>query len=275
MITDALMPFRPLMLVLCLIPAAYAADLKPETVAAFDRYVRLSEQRMANEARLESFLWLDGQPSAKRMEIGAQLKSGKVITGRLETMDQGKAIPVPAGMIHHWIGTVFIPHVTLPELLKFLQDYDHQSESYAPDVERSKLLARDGEHFRVFLRLRKTKVVTVVMNTEYDVQYSQLDANRATSRSYSTRIAEVENAGKNDERENPVGHDTGFMWRLNSYWRFEEKDGGTYVQLEAISLTRDIPAGLGWLIGPFVTSIPQQSIVFTLSRTRDRLSAPR
>jgi len=64
------------------------------------------------------------------------------------------------------------------------------------------------------------------------------------------------------------------MWRLNSYWRFLQRDGGVYVQLEAISLTRDIPAGLGWLVKPFVTSIPRESIEFTLSRTRRSLADP-
>jgi hypothetical protein len=116
-------------------------------------------------------------------------------------------------------------------------------------------------------------VVTVVLDSEYDVHYFHLDAARAGSRSYSTRIAEVENQGKSDEREKPVGDDNGFLWRLNSYWRFWERDGGVYIQLEAISLTRDIPAGLGWLIQPFITSIPEESLRFTLGRTQAALSA--
>jgi hypothetical protein len=119
--------------------------------------------------------------------------------------------------------------------------------------------------------LRKTKVVTVILNTEYDVTYTRLDAGRATSDSRSTRIAEVENAGKPNQSEKAVGNDSGFMWRLNSYWRFQQRDGGVYVQLEAISLTRDIPTGLGWLISPFISSIPKESLVFTLTHTREVL----
>jgi len=82
----------------------------------------------------------------------------------------------------------------------------------------------------------------------------------------------VENAGKPNEAEKPVGDDDGFLWRLDSFWRFAERDGGVYLQLEAISLTRDIPAGLGWLVGPFVTSIPKESLEFTLTRTREALA---
>src|SRR5271163_3848194 len=88
------------------------------------------------------------------------------------------------------------------------------------------------------------------------------------SRSHTTRIQEVENAGKSDERLDPEGHDRGFLWKMNTYWRFEEKDGGTYVECRSISLTRDIPAGLGWLIGPYVTSVPRESLTFTLATTR-------
>jgi hypothetical protein len=112
----------------------------------------------------------------------------------------------------------------------------------------------------------------VVLDTEYDVHYVHLNATRAYSRSYSTRVSEVESAEQPGEHHKPAGNDSGFLWRLNSYWRFQEQDGGVYVQLEAISLTRDIPDGLGWLIRPFVTSIPRESLVFTLVRTRKALN---
>jgi len=126
--------------------------------------------------------------------------------------------------------------------------------------------------FKCFLRLRQTKLLTVVLDTQYDVHYARLDSTRAYSRSYSTRVAEVESAAQPGEHEKPIGNDSGFLWRLNSYWRFREGDGGVYVQLEALSLTRDIPDGLGWLIRPFLTSIPRGSLVFTLSRTREGLA---
>jgi hypothetical protein len=245
-----------------------AEQLKSETVRAFDHYVELSEQRMASELRSGHFLRVDDLSPNQKDADYARLRQGEVVIERLATLDQGHSISVPGGLVHHWVGTVFIPRTTLARTLAFLQDYDEQYKYYAPDVQQSRLIERDGNHFRIFLRLRKTKVVTVILNTEYDVRYVPLASDRAASYSYSRRIAEVENAGKPNESEKPVGNDSGFLWRLNSYWRFLERDGGVFVQLEAISLTRDIPAGLGWLIGPFVTSIPKESLTFTLTHTQ-------
>ncbi len=196
--------------------SASAEQLKPETVAAFNHYVELSERQMSDAP----FLHIDElRPPEPDAEF-ARLRAGEVITDRLHTRDQGQPISVPGGLIHHWIGTAFVPGVTLAQTLSFLEDYDHQYKFYTPDVQRSKLIERDGDHFRIFLRLRKTKVVTVILNTEYDTKYIRLDTDRATSDSRSTRIAEVENAGKPNESEKPVGNDNGFLWRLNSYWRF-------------------------------------------------------
>lgn len=248
-----------------------AEQLKPETVAAFDHYVRLTEQRMAGEQNSNGFLWIDAAGPEKRNDYLARLRKGEVIVQRMETLDHGRAIDVPNGLVHHWTGVVFIPAVSLPQTLALLQDYNNQYKFYSPDVERSRLLSRKDDDFRVYLRLRRKKVVTVVLNTEYDVHYINHGGDRAGANSYSTRIAEVERAGQTGETEKPPGNDNGFLWRLNSYWRFWQRDGGTYVQLEAISLTRDIPVGLGWLVRPFVTSVPQESLQFTLTRTRASL----
>jgi len=262
---------RTIVAVLLCSCAGRAVDLKPETSTAFNRYVLVSEQRMQSDLQSGTFLWVDGLPTQQREEAYARLKQGEVVAQKLETLDRGASIPVPGGLIHHWLGVVFIPHTNLKHTLALLQDYDQHSRIYLPRVLRSKVIQHSGDDFKVFLRLRDTKIVTVVLDTEYDVHYVYMDATRAYSQSYSTRVQEVEHAGQPDEREKPVGHDSGFLWRLNSYWRFWERDGGVYVQLEAISLTRDIPEGLGWLVRPFITSIPKESLAFTLNRTREAL----
>jgi len=123
----------------------------------------------------------------------------------------------------------------------------------------------------MFLRFSMTKVITVVVNTEHDAQFYRDGPGRARSRIYSTRIAQVENAGTPNERELPVGRDGGYLWRLNTYWRLLQRDGGVYVQCESISLTRGIPFGFAWMIRPFVTSIPRESLEFTLNTTRTTL----
>jgi len=252
-------------------PPLNAETLKPETVAAFDHYVQLSEQRMEKEVRSGPFLRLDGLPQKDRDAALAQLKNGEVVTERLATVDQGRKIDVPDGLIHHWIGTVFVPGATLTRTVAFLQDYDNRAKYYAPAVERSHLIQRNGDHFRMYMRLRDKKIITVVLDTDYDITYASLGPDRTVCRSVTTRVAQVENDGQKDEFTKPVGNDSGYMWRLNTYWRMEHRDEGTYVQLEAISLSRSIPAALDWMIGPIVNRFPRQSLEFTLGRTREAL----
>ena len=196
------------------------------------------------------------------------MQQGEVVTARVKTQDASGEIHTPGALIHHWVGTVFIPGASLQQALALLQDYDRHSIYYRPDVSKSKTLGHAGDDFKVYLRMTRKKVITVVLDTEYDVHYKRIDNLRAQSFSYSTRIAEVEHAGESNEAALPPGADHGFMWRLNSYWRFSEADHGVYVQCEAISLTRDIPTGLQWLIGPFIESIPKESLEFTLGATR-------
>jgi hypothetical protein len=249
--------------------APAAATLKPGTIAAFDTYVKLTDARSNEELRRgTALLWIDGLPDGERAQVYDALKRGEVKMQKLETLQNGEKIRCPGGMIHHWVGVAFIPAAKLQDVLAVLQDYDHHAQYYAPDVEQSKVESHDDDHFLVFLRFRRHKVITVVLNTRHDVRYFRDSATRGHSRSSAIRIAEVENAGKPNEREKPPGDNGGYLWRMETWWRMEERDGGVYVQSEVVSLTRDIPAGLGWLIGPFVTSIPKETLTFTLQATR-------
>ncbi|HYL84928.1 MAG TPA: hypothetical protein VE263_11885 [Candidatus Angelobacter sp.] len=250
------------------------AKLKTETAAVFDHYIKLTERR--NEVELQrgtNLLWIDGLPAKERAEAYAALKNGEVRMRRVEATENGKPIHCPGGLIHHWAGVVFIAGAKLDDVLGMLEDYDHHSVYYGPDVERSKIESRNGEHFRVFLRFRRHKVITVVLNTEHEIEYFHDGPGRAHSRSSAVRVAEVENPGKSDEREKPPGDDGGYLWRMETWWRFEESDGGVYVQSEVVSLTRDIPAVLSWMIGPFVTSIPKETLTATLVATRKAVEA--
>jgi len=246
-----------------------SADLKPQTLEAFSRYVQATETRIREERRPEAFLYIENLPEPRRSQVADQLRRGEIFMERLRTRDAtGHEIEAPDAIIHHWVGAVFIPGATLRQTLDLVQDYDHHQEFYKPEVVRSRLVSHQGNDFAVYYRLRKKKIITVTLNTNYDVHYFPLDARHCYSQSYSTRIAEVADADTPQEHEKPVGHDGGFLWRLYSYWRFEEKDGGAYVECEAVSLTRDIPTGLGWLIKPFITSIPRESLQMTLGSTR-------
>jgi hypothetical protein len=251
-----------------------AAQLKTETAEAFDKYIHQKEAQ--NESELKGgkdFLWIDTLPEVERAQLYAKLRLGQVL---LRNNLEGKGVPalvVPKGMIHDWSGIVFIQGVSMAQALAILEDYDRAAEYYQPDVVKSKVLEHSGEEWRIYLRLKRVKVVTVEFDTEYDVHNTKVDAAHAVSQSYSTKIAELEHAGESKERERPVGDDHGFLWRLDSYWRIYEADGGVYVQCEAVSLTRDIPAGLSLVVKPFIKSIPSESLRRTLESTRKAMEA--
>jgi hypothetical protein len=250
-----------------------AADLQPQTAQAYDRYIQLTTAQVTAElAQSGPYLWVERLPPERRAADEAQLRNGQLVIERLDTLDSGETIPVPGGIIHHWIGTAFVPGATLAQTLSFMQDYDHKTEYFKPDIVRSKILRHDGDDYFVLLRFYNKKIITTVIDTDQEVHYHVVDSTHAYSRSRTTRVQEVENAGKSDEKLEAEGHDRGFMWRMNTFWRFEEKGGGTYVECQAISLTRDIPTGLGWMVGSFVTSVPRESLTFTLTTARAALA---
>jgi len=265
-----------LTLLLCLLAGASAAvaaaDLTPAISAAFDRYARLTEQRITAEvADNAKFLWIDTLPQNRRAEVLRGLQQAGVIIERLETRDGSKAIEVPDGLIHHWVGTVFVPGVGVKETLALMQDYDRHAKYFAPAVAGSKLLERDGARFRVALRFYVKKIIAVTMDTENQAEFFQPASDRAHSRIRSTRVTEIADAGTPQEKPKPAGEENGFMWNLNTYWRFLERDGGTYIQCESLTLTRDVPFALAWIVRPIVTQMPRESLTFTLAKARESL----
>jgi hypothetical protein len=244
------------------------AELQPKTVAAFDRYVRLTESRLTREP----YLWVDGLPEPGRAKTLNLVRTGQLSIERLLTRDGEREIEVPDGLIHHWVGTAFIPGATIEQALLLLQNYDQHQRIYTPAVDRSRLISRDGDRFQLFLRFKMKKFITVVVNGEHEAVFRRVGSDRAEGWIHSTRIAEVEHPGEAGERELPVGRDGGYLWRLNTYWRLLPRDKGLYIQCESVSLTRGLPWGLlGLIVRPFVTSIPSESLTFTLETTRKEL----
>lgn len=254
--------------------AVEAAELKKDTAASFDRYIGASEGRMQSELQKGLFLFIDEFPEKRRAQAYAQLRMGQVLVKQVNTREQGSPIEVPHGLAHDWVGLLFIPNSSLEQTLAVLQDYDNHQNTYKPEIRRSKLLNRSGDNFKVLLQFYKKSLVTVVINANFDIHYERFGPNRVVCRSYSTRLAEVENVGQPNERELAVDDAHGYLWRLYSYWRFEEKDGGVYVQLEAIGLSRAVPAFIGWLINPLLRSIPRGTISSLLGATRVAVGQP-
>jgi hypothetical protein len=244
--------------------SAERVSLQPETVFAFDAYVRDAEKLMEQTLHdSDSFLWSDRDrertQQRQRGDVLAQLWSGD---GPVEA---------PHGLIHDWIGAVSVPGATVEKTLTLIQDYDNHKNIYKPDVIDSKLISRNGDDFEIYLRLLKKKVITVVLDTVHKVHYSRPDPSFGYCYSRTIRIAEVQDAGKPDEIVLPPDTGYGFLWRLFSYWKFMDTAEGAVIECRAISLTRDIPTALKWIIQPIVRSLPKDSLVNTLSATRKAL----
>jgi hypothetical protein len=247
--------------------------LQQKTIDAFNHYVQLTEARIASEmGDANNFLWVDRQSEQRRKQLLAELSQGHVVVERMETRESGKELPIPDGLVHHWMATVFVPGVTLQKTVTLMQDFQHHPDIYKPDVVRSKVLNHTGDNFKVYLRLYRKTIVTVVYNTQFDIRFFSVDKARGYSRHVSEKIAEVENPDKSNEREDPAGNDRGFLWRLNTYWRYQEKNGGVYLQIEFITLSRSVPAIIAWLVNPYLRSIPQEYLTHLLGTTRDALT---
>ena len=245
---------------------AKPVQLNPRTLEAFDAYTHEAEIGMEQTQHGGGqFLWSDFNT-----ERADQVRAGKVVA----QFWSGRApVKVPNGLIHDWIGAAFIRDSTISNLLAVIQDYDNHKNIYKPDVIDSKLISRKGNDFQIYLRLLKKKIITVVLDTDHDVHYRPLERTRWICRSHTTRITEVENAGSREERVLQPDTGYGFLWRLNSYWRFQEREAGVIVECRAMSLTRDVPFGLGWAIEPVIQKLPKESLINTLEATRQALHA--
>jgi hypothetical protein len=243
-------------------------SLREATIQGFAKYIAKTEAQNAASLGEGPFLWIDALPEKNRTAAIDKLRGGGVEVRRHREPGAGGNSDVPGGMIHDWQGLIFIPGVKIDDVLKILQDYDRHATYYAPDVAEARIESREGNQFRIFLRFHRKKIVTVVLNTEHAVTYYRDSPFRAHSRSSAVRIAQVEDPGGPNEKEKAPGEDDGFLWRMETWWRLEERDGGVYVQNQVVSLTRDIPTGLAWLIEPFINNIPKETLEFTLEATR-------
>lgn len=250
----------------------HAAELKPGTLLAWDKYVRLTEQRIQNElASGKGFFVHEFGRMKEARATWQRVRSGQVMVARMETEDpRGRSVKVPGGMIHHWRGTILIPSVRLEKVIHRLR-YPDPDVPPQKDVLETRILERDEDSLRIYLKLIRKKIVTVAYNTEHLVRYRWHDPFRASSRSIATRIAELEKLHTPQEREKVPGHDRGFLWRLNSYWRYQQVDAGVVVECESLSLSRGYPVIFKPIVAPIVRSIARKSMKRTLASLRQRL----
>ncbi|KAA6455883.1 hypothetical protein DYQ86_26975 [Acidobacteria bacterium AB60] len=233
------------------------AQPDPAANAGFDAYTRTLETRLAEQHRnVANFIAPVNLPDA-----GARLRKGEFL---IENLTPNPPLELPGALLFHWRGTAFVPGATAADVGRLLQDFDAYPRYFAPQVLQASVLSREGDHLVAQMRVRQKHVITVVLDTTYDITFAHLDAQHGYSLSRSTQISEIEDAGTPKEHALPPEKEHGFLWRLNTYWTREERDGGLYLQIESVSLTRSIPSGLGWIVRPFVESIPRESLEFTL-----------
>ncbi len=239
-----------------------AADLKKKTLDAWQAYVQLTEERIASELdSRRGFLMQDFKDASEAEKIRAISASGKPYIARMQTRNQANnQINVQDGIVHHRYGSIFIPGAKMPDVLSWVQNFD-QYEAYFTEVEKSKMVSHNGDGFDIFLRLTRTKLgITVHYNTDYTFTFRHHDNARTSGRMISTRIAEIEGVGTRNEKEKSPGRDSGYFWRSNFYWRYLEEKDGTFLECESVSLSREVPFGLGFLFRSFVESIAEETV---------------
>jgi hypothetical protein len=240
--------------------AAAHAQAPPDAIADFTKYTAAVESHLAaDHASKDTPLALADRD---------RLRNGELVIQKL--VPEKDADP-PGAMLHDWRGTAFAPGAAAADFERLLRDFPSYTTVYAPDVVRAAIVTHSGDNYSVTMRVKQKHVLTVVMDTAYDVTFTSPEHTRGWSTSRSTDIREIENAGTEKERTLAPKEEHGFLWRLNTYWTWEERDRGLYLQIESISLTRSIPVGLGFVARPFVESVPKESLEFTLRKTCDAL----
>ncbi|HEX4758977.1 MAG TPA: hypothetical protein VH308_13380 [Terracidiphilus sp.] len=242
-------------MIVAAIPFPSPAEPTLAAVADFNSYIASVESRLSQQHRSpDTFV-----ASAEQNE--ARLRQGELV---IERLTPSHAEDLPGAMLHHWRGTAFAPGATTQDFERLIKNFNAYPQRFSPQVVTARVLSQQDDRYQAVMRVRQKHVIAVVMDTAYDITFGQLDPKHGYSNSRSTRISEIQSPGTDRERPLKPNEEHGFLWRLNTYWSYEQRDGGLYMQIESVSLTRSIPTGLGWAIGPFVQSVPRESLEFTL-----------
>jgi len=249
---------------------APAAHLSQSADSAFRSYIATVEARLRqqHEDPDRCVALLSGDREQARNAMVRDVLAGSV---RTEPLNAGRR-ETGGALLHHWRAAAFVPDAGTKDMIRVLRDYENLPRYYAPEVVSARRVSGDA----VAVRFKRRMAITVVLDAEFRTQ-SGLSGVCGYQTSRSTHIWEVDNAGSAEERRRVEGEDDGFLWRLNSYWSFVNWGRGVLIECEAVSLTRDVPAGLGWIISPLIDSVPRESIEFTMTATRNALleSIPR
>jgi hypothetical protein len=263
------LPFLLFLLVLAA-TASRAEEPVPAATAAYNNYLVRLEGRLAQQHRAAA-TFIAGLDSPARL---AGPHQGQPVLEQLNSdqLNSPADADLPGALLHHWRGTAFIPGAHAADFEHLLRDFPAYPRVYAPQVVSARTLSTKGDRMQALMRVRQKHVLTVVLDTTYDVTFARLDPARGFSISHGTHVSEIADAGAAKERALSATEQHGFLWRIDTYWSWAEQDGGLYIQIESATLTRGIPRGLGWAIAPFIQSIPRESLEFTLRSTAAALA---
>ena len=246
-------------------PVSRGAELKEETLKTWDAYLQAANLQVGSRPQ-GPFLWVDEAPDRLH-----RVREGEIL---VSSVGQPNPKPVPSGLIHDWMGAAFIPDARLEDVLSAVRDYGHYKEFYKPTVVDSKSLGTDGGCDKYSMRVvNKETVAETALDMEYETCYFKADERRWYSITHTTRVQEIPHYGKPDERELPPNQGSGYIWRLYSIARFEQRDGGIYVELEAIALSRDIPGALRWVVIPIVRRVSRNSMLVSLQQMEEAVNS--
>jgi hypothetical protein len=248
-------------LFLALSPHPSQAQPSPAAIAAFTAYTQAVEHRLAQQHATTYLAPIppDRLPALRRSDL------------ILESLTERNTPSAPDATIHHWRGTALVTGAHAADFDRLLRDLPAYPRHFAPEVLRAALLTSAGDHMEATLRVRQHHVLTITLDTAYDITFSPPTPHRGWSQSRSTRIAEIANSNTPAEHPLSPADEHGFLYRLNTYWTWEERPEGLYLQIESVSLSRAIPPGLGWALRPYTDSVPRDSLTFTLTAARNAL----
>lgn len=251
---------------LLLTAGVQAAELKPETLKAWDEYIEEANAHMQDRLRAGGkFLWMD-----ESGERAKQVREGKIVVA---PMTLHTPMRVPSGLIHHWIGAALLPNAKIDDVFSVVRDYRRYKEFYSPTVIESKSVRQTGgeDEFAMVL-MNKSFLMKRALDSEYQSAYTRLDSKRWYSTSYTTRVQEIEDYGQANEHRLPMNEGSGYIWRLYGITRFQETDGGVYVEVEGMALSRDIPGAVRLVVDPIVRRVSKGSVMTSIKQTQEAIS---
>jgi putative flippase GtrA len=252
---------RPLLAVsglLLLVAGEAHADGPTRTaLQSWDRYASLLDRsRAADLARGVEAWATDDDPTGAR--VRAVVTRGEIAVTRRTV----SGADVDDATLEHWQGSLLVRGVTLAHVAQRLRHPDRYPQP--PDVLSLKVSGWSDDGHDLYLRLTRSLLISATYDTWHRVHHQARGPTRLDSTSLVTRIEEVHEAGTPAERRVRLEDSRGFLWRMQSYWRFTAVPEGVIVTCESISLSRPVPTGLGLISRPIITRVARESMTTAL-----------